>query len=341
MLIPIQLTVEYPDKFRFWQDVIVSAEQNGGRIFLPTDWAVEPGQNIQIEVLVADAERAITFTALVEARRPPSLRFSRGIYVRITPGEIRNLQRAIGLLPVPDAAASARHTKRYELRWPVAFRTPALPRLLVTEDLSAVGMHVQLPERVRPGHVVEFSLHTSQGHELGFAGTVVWSSEIDHSAGIRFLFSHEEAAELFRQLVEEAVRVEQPPEVRRTQTHTLLIADDDEFTRRLMVDAFDSSRFRIVTAATGEEALALIRVERPDVVLLDILMPRLDGLTVCRTIRADAELCDLPVILVSAPESTDLAFRADDAGASDYLTKPFSRAELVQLVEAYIRLRAD
>ena len=332
-----RLPVSFPDKYRFWQEFVVTADREGGRVFIVSDERVEPGSHVELEVRVEGDEAPLLVSALVEARRPPSLRFSRGLYVRLAPGEVPKLRGLLGLLPSPTEAASGRQSRRYTFAWPVAFRTPALLKPVLTADISSDGMHVEMPERVRRGHVLEFTLKTPQGHELLLVGTVIWTSETDHTVGVRFLFPDEDCTRAFRGMLEHAVMSEEPPEAEKPWQHTVLVADDDKLILRMIATTLEASRYRVLTATTGEEALALIRSERPDLVLLDVLMPRLDGMTVCRAIRADAELCELPVIFVSALDDEGLAERAQEAGASDFLSKPVLAQELLRLVDIYIR----
>lgn len=332
-----RIPVSFPDKYRFWQEFVVAADREGGRVFIVSDERVEPGSYVELEVGVEGEEEPLLISALVEARRPPSLRFSRGLYVRLAPGEVHKLRGLLGLLPTSAEASTGRQSRRYALQWPVAFRTPALLKPVVTQDISTDGMHVEMPERVRRGHVVEFVLKTPQGHELGLAGTVIWTSETDHTVGVRFLFPDDDSAHVFRGLLEHAVMTEDAPELGREWEHTVLVADDDKLILHMIQSTLEAGRYRVLTATTGEEALALIRSERPDLVLLDILMPRLDGMTVCRAIRADAELCELPVIFVSALDHDGLSQRAEEAGASDFLSKPVMSQELMRLVDTYVR----
>ena len=113
----------------------------------------------------------------------------------------------------------------------------------------------------------------------------------------------------------------------------VLVADDNadmrDYLRALLAPHFD---VRIV--ADGEAALATLRAERPDIVLTDAMMPRLDGFGLIRAIRADQSLADLPVIMLSARAGEDAKVVGLDAGADDYLVKPFAARELVARLRA-------
>ena len=121
----------------------------------------------------------------------------------------------------------------------------------------------------------------------------------------------------------------------RDERPRVVLADDNadmrDYVRRLLAD-----RYVVEVVVDGEEALAAIRTKRPDLVLTDVMMPRLDGLGLLQTIRADPELRDLPVILLSARAGEEVEGRT--AGADDYLTKPFSARELVARIGAALEL---
>ncbi len=114
---------------------------------------------------------------------------------------------------------------------------------------------------------------------------------------------------------------------------SILVADDNadmrDYLRQLL-----GQRYVVRLAANGTEALAAIRVDRPDLVLADIMMPELDGYGLLRTVRGDPTLVDLPVVLLSARAGEEATIEGLDAGADDYLIKPFSARELVARLSA-------
>lgn len=344
MLAPNRIRVLFADKYRLWQE-LVHASDREGRVFIATDEREAPGSLVELEVVV-EGEEPLTVRARVESRRPPSLRFSRGLFLRLPTEEVERLRSTLGLLPSQLQAAAGRLSRRYPVRWPVVFRTPALLKPVVTEDLSADGIHVEMPERVRRGHVLELTLHTPQGHELGLAATVMWTSETHNRVGLQFYFEDEDTRRVFRGMLEHAVLAEAAGEdegpiavgpVATGHASTVLIADDDQDTLDLITAVLESRGYRVVRARSGEEALALVRSERPDLVVLDILTPTLDGLAVCRAMRADAELAELPVLFLGTLEEEDLRRRAEEAGASDYLHKPVDGTRLLMLVRSYAK----
>ena len=129
----------------------------------------------------------------------------------------------------------------------------------------------------------------------------------------------------------------------------ILVVDDQEDSRDLTEAALLSAGYAdIVSAASGWEALKILDVGRGtdeppavDVVLLDIVMPEMDGVEACARIRNDARYADLPIIMVTALDDMDTLANAFVAGASDYITKPVNRVELVARVRAALRLKQE
>jgi DNA-binding response OmpR family regulator len=109
---------------------------------------------------------------------------------------------------------------------------------------------------------------------------------------------------------------------------TVLVADDDPDIQNLVVLRLERSGYRVLRASDGQEALDLALSELPDLAVLDITMPKLDGCEVTRSLRAHAETVAMPVILLTARVQEDDVERGMAAGATDYVKKPFSPQEL-------------
>jgi adenylate cyclase len=117
----------------------------------------------------------------------------------------------------------------------------------------------------------------------------------------------------------------------------ILVVDDVPDNLEIVRLRLESQGYRIATAADGVEALERMREFEPDLVVLDVMMPRLDGIEVVRTMRADPALCATPVILVTAKSDTRDLIEGLDAGGDDYLTKPFEHAALLARVRSVLR----
>jgi CheY-like chemotaxis protein len=120
-------------------------------------------------------------------------------------------------------------------------------------------------------------------------------------------------------------------------TKKILIADDEQplrlLVRATLEDESEEGRYEIIEAADGNETLEIARREQPELILLDIAMPGLTGLEVCKMLKADPATSDLMIVMLTAKGQQSDRERGFAAGADDYFAKPFSPLELLQLVD--------
>ncbi|HYW06813.1 MAG TPA: response regulator [Longimicrobium sp.] len=114
----------------------------------------------------------------------------------------------------------------------------------------------------------------------------------------------------------------------------ILVADDEPAITALIAEMLGYAGFRVVQAHGGAEAISLGRGERPDLILMDVMMPDLDGRDACKVLKMDRELRDIPVILFSSADEDDVHWRG--AGADGFLQKPFNIRELPDIVRGYL-----
>jgi adenylate cyclase len=120
----------------------------------------------------------------------------------------------------------------------------------------------------------------------------------------------------------------------------ILVVDDNEINRDIIVSRLQAHGYQTLQATDGEEAVAAVVQHRPDLVLLDVMMPKLDGIAACRRLKGDATLPFTPVILVTAKTDTKDIVAGLDAGADEYLTKPVDHSALVARVRSVLRIKA-
>ena len=120
----------------------------------------------------------------------------------------------------------------------------------------------------------------------------------------------------------------------------ILVVDDNPTNIKIVQTRLSNEGYDIVTAADGGEALVAVRELVPDLILLDVMMPGLDGIEVCRRLRADAALQFMPVILLTAMTETKDVIAGLEAGADEYLTKPIDHGALVARVRSMLRIKA-
>ena len=120
----------------------------------------------------------------------------------------------------------------------------------------------------------------------------------------------------------------------------ILIVDDNENNRDILMTRLGAHGFDLSQAADGEEALAAAKRILPDLILLDVMMPKLDGIEVCKRLKGDTSMPFTPIILVTAKSDSKDIVAGLDAGANEYLTKPIDQAALVARVKSMLRIKA-
>ena len=114
----------------------------------------------------------------------------------------------------------------------------------------------------------------------------------------------------------------------------ILVADDDDDVRELVVFRLDRAGYRVVTAADGQEAVEVALERSPDVCVIDVMMPKLDGYQVTERLRASPGFAEVPIVLLTASVEDAAVSRGFEVGASDYIKKPFGPHELLERIAA-------
>jgi DNA-binding response OmpR family regulator len=117
----------------------------------------------------------------------------------------------------------------------------------------------------------------------------------------------------------------------------ILVADDEARILEMVKLLLEHQGYQVIPAWDGEEALEKIRSELPDMVILDIIMPKRDGLAVCKAVRSSVETMFIPIVMLTGQDSVEEKLRGLSAGADDYITKPFNADELLARIEAVLR----
>jgi two-component system cell cycle response regulator DivK len=117
---------------------------------------------------------------------------------------------------------------------------------------------------------------------------------------------------------------------------TVLYVEDNEYNRKIVRQLLSRTTYRLVEAPDGEAAMALVRQDRPDLVLMDVQLPRMSGLDVTRALRAEPMTADIPIIVVTSFALSGDDHRAMAAGASGYLAKPYSPRDLLALIRKFL-----
>ena len=125
----------------------------------------------------------------------------------------------------------------------------------------------------------------------------------------------------------------------RNRPSTILVVDDDPRNIRLMESILKTSGYSVISAEDGEQALEAVARQRPDAVLLDVMMPRMSGFEVCRKLRSQYETRLLPIIMVTALNALEEKVQALETGADDFLSKPVNRMEMLAKLRSILRVK--
>jgi DNA-binding response OmpR family regulator len=119
----------------------------------------------------------------------------------------------------------------------------------------------------------------------------------------------------------------------------IVVADDSPNIREILKISLESDGYTVVLAEDGEQALALVAKENPDLLIMDVMMPKVNGFQVCRRVKTDRATHDLPVIMLTAKSAQQDVYWGKDCGAEEYITKPFSTKELVKTIDRLMTAR--
>ena len=117
----------------------------------------------------------------------------------------------------------------------------------------------------------------------------------------------------------------------------ILIVEDEKDIRDLIIYALEAKGYETISTDDGEKALKMLKENKPDLVILDWMLPSVSGLEICRNIRRDKNIKNIPIMMLTAKITEDDKILGLDSGADDYITKPFSTAELSSRVKAILR----
>ncbi len=124
----------------------------------------------------------------------------------------------------------------------------------------------------------------------------------------------------------------------RKKKPLILIVDDTPQNVQVLARTLEEENYELAVAMNGKDALAFVKREEPDLILLDVMMPEMDGYEVCRILKENEKTAGIPVIFLTAKRETDDIVKGFDAGGVDYIIKPFNGKELMARVNAHVEL---
>ena len=326
------LSLEFEDKYRLWATLVKGAAD---RCFIATSDMPIPGRQVPVRLAVPSQHMEMQLKALVVGRRRGSDRFPDGVYVRFSSEDLGPCRRHFKLAPNPERYKRGRRAPRVHQSLPVRLKVPGVSTVLQARNVSQTGLQLGGVAGLRDGQRVELELTLDDGARIELSAEVVWVNPAEVMVGLRFVEVGAAASEALTVAVQRMVRLNQY--VPASGKRGVVVAEGDEPSLALLHEVLELHQVDIFCAQTGEDVISFTHWFRPAVVFLDILMPGVDALDVCRLMRAEPDLLDTPIIFFSQLEAGRLREVADEAGATDYLTKPAIIGELYRLVARYLR----
>lgn len=325
----MSLQLAYPDKYRLWSELV---KANTDRVFIETVTPPRLGERVPVELQVDGV--SLVATGDVVGLRKAGPRFRGGVWVRFDDEEVDKVRRFLGLTQIPDRPAVGRRSAREACALKAVFRRPEIPDEAIARNLSESGLLLETTADVNPGDMVEIDLTLDDQSALRLKAELTREGPEGRYVGLRFIDLPDATSASLKAAV---ARLAARP---ATMRPTVLVADDEVAILDFLSKALSKFGYEVIKARTGSEALSLIREVKPRLVLLDILMPGIDGVDICKVMRADIEMAPIPVIFLSALESARLHAVADEAGATDYLSKPTTLTELLNLVGTHLKTQS-
>jgi CheY-like chemotaxis protein len=300
---------------RLWTEVVVSG---GERVFVATTETPAVGTVVTVELDAPEFDEPVLVQATVQQHRPFAPGQPAGVLVKL---DAAGLEKCRGLVADhdDDARIAGRTEPRVDCDLPARVLTPSPMNGGAAKSLSVHGVTLKTPLALEKDVTIGFALQLPDGTEALLSAQVMWTRTELKLAGLKLINVDAATEKRLAQAVETlSGRLTAGP----ASAKLVLVADDDpsilDFTSRVVTKA----GHRVIRAERGDVALELVRKEKPDLVILDVLMPGLDGLEVCKAIRQDAVLAKTPVLLLSAMGEDRLVAAANSSGANGYLTKP-------------------
>ncbi len=323
------LTCKFLDKVRLY-DRVLKHEKN--RIFVPTDEELRAGADVEIQILVGDDPVAVRSRGKVAAfrtRRGAGRLGTPGVWVQLAEAEAESLRRAVDIEKDDADRTTVRLHRRMRISLRVFVEKP-ITRTLRTVGISPGGVCLASLLPTPMGQTllmnIEFGSNT-----IPCYGKIVWRREDLGQTGVEFRFQNQAAR---AKLVEEVHRLAEAETTVIYAKPTILVVDDDIATLKALEHILSVRGYGTMMAASGLEALSRARDGCPALILLDVLMPGMNGLEVCRVLKRDAETSRVPVILISALAADELGLLLEESGALAALPKPCRIQTLEALVES-------
>ncbi len=319
------LRLEFTDKYDVWSRLLKADTE---RLFVPTAERLRLYDMIELHLVVGGV--LISVLAQVVGLRGKSKHFAAGLWLKVTADELDKVRRFLGL-SASERPQQGRRARRLPCELALEFLEPAHAQPGTVRNLSELGLLLETLAPLRAGERVKLKVQLESAGWLALEAEVTRDALDGGLAGLNFVHLDAYANEALRTQLDQLSARPWPGKP------TVLVAGDEPGILDFLNRALSKYGYEVHQARTGEQALAMVRELKPKLLVCDILMPGIDGVDVCKAMRADIELAELPVVFVSALPADRLHQVSEEAGATDYLTKPVALNDLLNVVGEYLR----
>lgn len=319
------LRAEFPDKLRFYDRVL---RQKRSRLFVETSIVTSTGTEVDLSISFADSPDTVATVARVVGRRAKHAGQREGLWLEFDGAASDTMRRQLKIGDGGGLQVSARGKARLARKLPVLVDKP-IRMPFRSQNIGFGGLCLAGVLPAPTGQTLRLNIEFPR-ETLQVFGKLVWHDDDAGLTGISFRFQSEEVK---RAVYEQVRRMSDVEEIIVPSRTTILLVDDDLATLQAIERVLQHRGYGTLTATTGTEALSLARQARPGVILLDMLLPGMNGLEVCRALRRDVDTSQIPVLLTSVLERSELAVVHQQAAALAYLCKPYKFETLSLLIE--------
>ena len=301
-------------------------------IFVQTRDELAAGSTVQVVVQIKDERLGTALDAKVLSFTLHGPGGHPGVFVTFSEDQQQKAKEFLGLVPTADQPA--RQEVRVDCQLPMRLLNPPDSSVSHTKNVSRNGILASCGAPLGAGQLVQIALELNANETLEARCKVMWARPELKLAGLKFeALSADDLKRLDTLVAALSTPAAEPkPKDESTAWPDVLVADDEPSVAMFIERIALKLGLKVVTFDRGDLALKAIRSLRPRLVMLDVLMPGLDGLQVCSLIRADAMLARTPVVLLSALEGEKVRKIAEEARATAWLQKPLDLAAVRRLI---------
>lgn len=322
-----RLTLKFATRSKLWADVV---HPLGESVFVESEQVLAPGTRVELEILAPAIDPPLVVEGTVAEARPARDGAAAGLVLRLAESAVARCREVLAVPRNEQARLGGRAEARAEGQLPAKVLVPVALAGCTVRALSSNGLTLKA-ERVWPVSTPMQVAIAVGKDELVVSGTVTWSRP---DLGLCGLQLRDVPLATLERLLEALGGAAAPAVAKEAR---VVIADDDAEILDLVSKVVKGAGHQVLTAARGDHALELVRRERPSLVFLDILMPGLDGLEVCRALRADVGLRQVAVVLLSAMSEQRLEEVARSVSADGWLMKPMRIGAVRELLKKLLR----